>query len=30
MEDALSVMETRKITALLIKYGEKIVGVVKK
>jgi arabinose-5-phosphate isomerase len=30
MEDALSVMETRKITSLLIKDGQQIVGVVKK
>ena len=30
MEDALSVMDTRKITSLLIKDGEQIVGVVKK
>jgi len=30
MEDALSVMEARKITALLIKDGNRIVGVVKK
>ena len=30
MEDALSFMETRKITSLLIKEGEQIVGVVKK
>ena len=30
MEDALSVMEARKITSLLIKDGDRIVGVVKK
>ena len=30
MEDALSVMEARKITSLLIKDGKRIVGVVKK
>jgi arabinose-5-phosphate isomerase len=30
MEDALSVMETRKITSLLVKDGDRIVGVVKK
>jgi arabinose-5-phosphate isomerase len=30
MEDALSVMEARKNTSLLIKDGEEIVGVVKK
>jgi arabinose-5-phosphate isomerase len=30
MEDALSLMEARKITSLLIKDGEQIVGVVKK
>ena len=30
MQDALSVMEVRKITSLLIKDGDRIVGVVKK
>ena len=30
MEDALSVMEAKKITSLLIKDGDRIVGVVKK